>query len=131
MSVGPRAEKFNLVSNDDGRMHKCNFSVFDWKFPFWANLVRKIRIVGLAEIWYLHWFEYAEFNGGIHFSCFRWEAPFLGKFGSKNHNCQFKLKFATETNSNMQNSMVVFTFSVLDGKHHFWANLVQKMKMSV
>ena len=84
MSVGSRAEKFNLVSNDHGCMHKCNFSVFDRKFPFWANLVRKIRIVSLAEI-------------------------------------------GTYTDSNMQNSMVVFTFSVLDGKHPFWANLVQKI----
>ena len=29
----------------------------------------------------------------------------------------------------MQNSMVVFTFSVLDRKHPFWANLVQKIKI--
>ena len=29
----------------------------------------------------------------------------------------------------MQNSMVVFTFSVLERKHHFWANLVQKIKI--
>ena len=27
-------------------------------------------------------------------------------------NCQFELKFGTSTNSNMQNSIVVFTFSV-------------------
>ena len=29
----------------------------------------------------------------------------------------------------MQNSMVVFTFSVLDWKYPFWANLVQKIKI--
>ena len=34
--------------------------------------------------------------------------PFLGKFGPKNQNCQFKLKFGTFNNSNMQNSMVMF-----------------------
>ena len=45
--------------------------------------------------------------------------PFLGKLGPKNQNCQFKLKFGTYTNSNMQNSMVVFTFSVLDQKQSF------------
>ena len=37
--------------------------------------------------------EYAEFTGHFHFFCFRPEIPFLGKFGSKNQNCQFKLKF--------------------------------------
>ena len=45
-----------------------------------------------------------------------------------NQNCQFKLKFGTYTNSNMQNPLV-FLFSVLDGKHSFWANLVQKIKI--
>ena len=38
-------------------------------------------------------------------------APF-GKFSPKSENCQFKLKFGTKTNSNMQNSIVVFTFSM-------------------
>ena len=38
---------------------------------------------------------------------------FLGKFGPKNQNCLFKLKFGTYTNLNMQNSMAVFTLSVL------------------
>ena len=51
--------------------------------------------------------------------CFKPETLFLGKFGPKNENCQFKLKFGTKTNSNMQNSMVVFTFSVLYWKHPF------------
>ena len=60
---------------------------------------------------------------------FRSEFPFLGKFGPKNQNCQFKLKFGTKPNSNMQNSMVVFTFSVLDRKHPIRANLVQKIKI--
>ena len=113
-------------------MHaQVQFFCFWPEIPFLGKFSQKDQNCQFSWNWYLHWFEYAEFNGGIHFFCFRWEAPFLGKFGSKNHDCQFKLKFATETNSNMQNAMVVFTFSVLDGKHPFWANLVQKMKMSV
>ena len=40
------------------------------------------------------------------------EIPFMSIFGPKNQNCQFKLKFGTQTNSNMQNSVVRFTFSV-------------------
>ena len=36
---------------------------------------------------------------------FRLEIPFLGKFGPKVKNYQFKLKFSTYTNLNMKNSM--------------------------
>ena len=56
---------------------------------------------------------------------------FLGKFGPQDHNCQFELNFHTKTNSNMQNSRVVFTFCVLGWKYHFGANLVQKSELSV
>ena len=51
---------------------------------------------------------------------------FLSKIGPKNENCQLKLKFGYYTNSNMQNSIMVFTFYVLEQKYSFWANLVQK-----
>ena len=37
-------------------------------------------------------------------------AYLLGKFALKIQNCQFKLKFAAQTNSKMQNSIIVFTF---------------------
>ena len=50
---------------------------------------------------------------GVHFFCFRPEKPFLGKYGQKNQNYQFKLKFGTKTNLNMRNSMMMFTFSFL------------------
>ena len=39
------------------------------------------------------------------------------------------LKFGTKTNSNMQNSMVMFTFLVCDWKYPFEANLVKKIKI--
>ena len=48
VSVGQRAENFNIVSNDYGRTGKCNFSVLDWNYAFWANLVEKIKIVSLS-----------------------------------------------------------------------------------
>ena len=41
---------------------------------------------------------------------------FLGKFGTKSENGQFILKFSTKTNWNMQNTIVMFNFSVLFGK---------------
>ena len=40
-------------------------------------------------------FEYAEFNDMVDLICFRLEISFLEKFGPKNQNCQFKLKFGT------------------------------------
>ena len=92
---------------------------------------KKSKLLVQVVIQFLDQFKCAEFNGGVHFFCFRLETSFLGKFGPKNQTCQFKLKFDTLTISNMQNSMVLFTFSVLDRKHTFKANLVQKIKLSV
>ena len=43
----PRAEKFNLVSNDDGGTRKCDFSVLDRKYHFWSNLAQKIKMITL------------------------------------------------------------------------------------
>ena len=50
---------------------------------------------------------------------FRPDTPFLGKFGPKNQNCKFELKFGTCTNLNKHNSMVVFSFSIFDRKCSF------------
>ena len=65
----------------------------------------------------------------VRFFYFRPEVPFWGKYGLKNQNCEFKLKFGTWTNWNMQNSMMMFTFSVSEQIHPFWANVVQKTKV--
>ena len=73
--------------------------------------------------------EYAEFNDGVYIFCLRQETLSLGKLDPKSHNRQFKLKFGTETNLNMPSPLVVFTFSVLQRKHPFWDNLVQKIKI--
>ena len=75
-----------------------NFSVFD-------SILRKIsyekpKLSFFAEIWCQE-ILYPEFNGGVHLLYCGWDIPFLGKLGPKNYN--FKLKFATKTNSNMQN----------------------------
>ena len=61
--------------------------------------------------------------------CFRPEKTLLGKSGPTNQNCQFRLKFATRTNSNMRNSMIMFTSSVFDHKYPFRLNLVQIFKI--
>ena len=94
-----------------------NFSVFEQKYLFSENLVQKIKIYN--EIWYLESFEYAKFNIDVHSFCFLLEIPFLGKFGQKHQNYQLKLNLFTQTNSKMQNLIVVFTFSVFDQKQPF------------
>ena len=53
----------------------------------------------------------------------------FGQIGPKYQNCQFKLKFGTYINSNMQDSLVMFTFLCFDWKYPFWANLVRKIKI--
>ena len=58
--------------------------------------------------------------------CFWLETPILGKFGQENQNCLLKLKFGTYANSNMQNLVVMFTFSIFDRNYPFWTNLVKK-----
>ena len=65
----------------------------------------------------------------MRFFHFKLEILFLGKFGSKYQNCQLKFKFGMQTNLKMQNSMVMFTFSVFDLKYLFCANMVQKIKI--
>ena len=61
---------------------------------------------------------------------FSTEIPFSGKFGNKkkNQHCQFKLKFGTYTNSNMQISMVILTFSVFGGITPFGQTWPKKSK---
>ena len=34
-------EKFNIVGNDHKGTHKYDFSVFNLKYPFWANMFKK------------------------------------------------------------------------------------------
>ena len=49
----------------------------------------------------------------------------------KTENCQFKLKFGTLTNSDMQNSIVMFTFSLFNQKYLFGQIWSKKLKLSV
>ena len=63
------------------------------------------------------------------FILFKPETLFLGKIGPINQNCQFKLEFGNYTNSNIQNSMVMFTFSALYRKHPFWETKVNEARL--
>ena len=55
----------------------------------------------------------------------------MGKFSRKNQNYHFRLKFGGWPTSNMQNSMMLFTFSVFDWKYPFGQIWFKKPKLSV
>ena len=58
-------------------MMMFTFSVFNCKYLFLANLVQKNENLWIeAKIYYLDYFEYAKFNGGVHFFWFIPETPF-------------------------------------------------------
>ena len=69
-------------------------------------------------IWIIHYWSW--------FFRFRPEAPFWANL-VKNQNCQFKLKFSTLINSNIRNSIMMFTFSVFDQKYFFGVNFLEKI----
>ena len=135
------------------------FSVSDQKYPSWGNLFQNIKIVSLS--WHLaptlstkntffevnlvqkikfvslNWnlvlnsFEYAQFNGDADFFCFWPKIHFLGKFGAKNQNCQFKLKFSSYSNSNLQKLVVNFLFLFSTGNTSFKQTCSKISKLSV
>ena len=98
-------------------------SVFDRKLLFGQIWSKKLKfswswnlVPRLIQIWRIQWWC----------SLF-WFWPFLGKFGPKYQNFQFKLKFATKNNLNIQNSLVMFNF-FFEWKYLFLATLVPKFK---
>ena len=100
------------------------------KYPFLVNLVPKFVIAFLKRNLVSRIIEICRLNDGVCFICFWLEIPCLGKFCAKNQNCQFKLKFSTQINSNMKNSMMMLIFSVFDKMYPFLRNLVHKFKIS-
>ena len=65
------------------------FSVFDHKYLSWTNLAQKFKnCLFKVKFGTKTKFEYAKFNGGVYFICFRLKiATLFGNFGQKNHNC--------------------------------------------
>ena len=55
----------------------------------------------------------------------------FGKFEQKKSTLSVLLKFGTEANSDIPNSIVPFTFFALDEKHPFWPHLVQNIKIII
>ena len=89
------------------------FSVFDRKYYFWASLVQKIKIISLSTSLVPILIQIYKINGDFLFFFFSVSDqiyPFWANLLQKNQ-LSVKIKFSTKTNLNMQNSMVVFTFS--------------------
>ena len=102
------------------------FSVFYRKYPSWANLVQKIKIVCSKWNMIQRLIQICRIQCCIHVICL--EISFLGKFDPKNQNCQLKLKSGTQTNLNTKNSVLKFIFSVFDWKYPSFWKFVPKIK---
>ena len=77
------------ISNMQNLVVLFTFPVLDGKHDFGQIWTKKTKLSVSPEVWYQDYFDYAEFNGALHFSCFRRETTFLGKFGPKLQNRQF------------------------------------------
>ena len=75
------------------------FLVFDRKYAFFENLFQNIKIAE-AKTKKLEEYEYVKFDSDFHWFFIRFKIPFLGEFGLKTQNCQFKLTLGTYTISN-------------------------------
>ena len=79
--------------------------IFEWKYPFWANLVQKIKIISLS--WHLIpiLIQTCRIQWWSSLFMFLIRNIFFGQIWPKSPNYQFKLKFGNYNNSNMQNSI--------------------------
>ena len=103
MSVGPRAEKFNIVSNekfnivsnDHGRTHKCFFPFSTGNTLFAKICSKKKKKVCQCNLKFGTKTNSNMLNCDVHFFCFSLEISFLGKLGPKTQNRQIKVKFGS------------------------------------
>ena len=70
-------------------------SVFNWKYLFWVNLVQKLKIISLSWNFVPRLIQICRIPWWCSLFLFLTGNTFLGKFGPKNQNCQFELKFCT------------------------------------
>ena len=131
MPSPPAKMKLLLILEESSWKQKLNFSLctlFHTKTRVSPKyFVSSCRLIRISRI--QCWCSFYSFF--IQWRClfYSFILLFLDKPGPKNENYQFRLNFPTFTNSNMQNSLALLTFSVLDQKHPFWANVVQKTKI--
>ena len=106
------------------------FTVLDWKYPFWANWVQKVKIISSSWNFVPTLLRICKIQRRCSlFFVLNHKGAFFDKFGPKRQNYQFKLTFGCYANSNMQNSIAMLIFFVFNQKCFSWANLVQKVKI--
>ena len=98
------------------------FSVLREKCPFCTNLVPKFQIVCLKWNLVPKLISICKFNGDVYFFIFDQRYHFWSRNSKSSVSAEI---WYLDTNSNIQNSMVMFTFS----EFPFWANLVPKFKI--
>ena len=95
MSIGPRTERFNIVSNNHGRTQTCKFFVLDWNMKY---------VEWNMQNWMVMFtFSFLTRNALFRQICFKKSTLFLlgwnlvakVKNAEFNSDCQFKLKFGT------------------------------------
>ena len=108
-------------------------SVFNWKYQFsWVNLVQKLKFISLNWNFVPRLIKICRISWWCSLFLFSTANTFLGKFGPKNQICQFELKFRTRLlwiYAELCRKYAVVTFSFLDQKNPFWANLVEKIQI--
>ena len=85
---------------------------------------REPKLLVYAEIWFLDYFKYGEFNVALHDFGFDWKLPFSANYFQAIRI--ISLKFGPKTSSNIQLSMMVFSFCIFDRKYTFGSNLIKK-----
>ena len=84
--------------------------LFEWKHPFWANLVQKIKIISLSWNLVPTLIRTCRIEWWCSLFLFLIENKYFGQIW-------------------LQNSMVIFPFSFFGWKFSFWANLVQNVRI--
>ena len=105
------------------------FSVFNKKYPFRTTFVENIKIVSLRWNLIPRVIRICRIQWWCSIFLFRPEILFWRKFDPKNQLCWFKLKFGTQNNSNLQNSLAIFNLFVWYRKYPFCSNFFQKVKI--
>ena len=70
-------------------------SVFNWKYRFWVNLVQQLKIISLSWNFVPRLMQICRIRWWCSLFLFLTGNNILGKFGPKNQNYQFELKFRT------------------------------------
>ena len=112
--------KLDIQTNSNMQISMAVFTFFRFRLtPFWANFVQNVKIVSLRLNFVASLIRICRIQLCYSFFLFQPEILFLRKFDPKCQNYQFRLKFGIETNPNVQNSMMLFTFLVLDSGNTF------------